>query len=76
LADGVTLGKVRVGKRDLPVVLGKDGRVRVGNFFADDVFREIQDRADAERSLHAYFKQAWGQIEGARPFVDSWHIGA
>lgn len=37
---------------------------------------EVVSRMSAERSLHEFTKQAWPQIEGKRPFVDGWHIGA
>jgi predicted phage terminase large subunit-like protein len=29
---------------------------------------------DAEKSLHAFVKLAWPQIEGNKPFIDGWHI--
>jgi hypothetical protein len=31
---------------------------------------------DAENSLHAFLKLAWTNIEGNKPFIDGWHIGA
>lgn len=41
-----------------------------------DILIEERSRLRAELSLHEFVKQAWKQVEGKRPFVDGWHIGA
>lgn len=37
---------------------------------------EEKETRGAERHLHLFLQQAWGQIEPHRPFRDNWHIGA
>lgn len=37
---------------------------------------QLKSILDAENSLHAFVKLAWSQIEGNKPFIDGWHIGA
>ncbi len=40
-----------------------------------DIFKEIAQRQEAERSLYEFLKQAWVQIEGI-PFVGGWCVEA
>lgn len=62
---------MKIGKID-PAKLPRAEQIKM----LREVQEALAERAAAERSLHEYFKQAWPQIEGARAFVDSWHIGA
>lgn len=68
---------MKVAKHDISkLTTGKDGRLYIGPWPVDYIQKLAADAAAAEESLHAFLKQAWPLIEGARPFVDSWHIGA
>jgi phage terminase large subunit-like protein len=58
------------------LVVGPDGRLKYKGFDVEWVQQELSARMAADKHLHEYFKQAWPQIEGARQFIDSWHIGA
>ncbi len=41
-----------------------------------EIATELLDRARAKECFYEFVKQAWPQVEGARPFVDGWHIKA
>lgn len=43
---------------------------------SEEAAAEILARRNAEDYLHQFLRQAWPTMEGGRPFVDSWHIGA
>lgn len=59
-----------------PVVEERDGELYVGGFKATDIVNLAASWQKAEDSLHEFVRQAWPQVEGGRPFVDGWHIGA
>lgn len=40
------------------------------------ILNELAERADAEKSLLAFLRQAWPHIEGNTPFIGGWHIEA
>jgi len=60
----------------LKLTTDKDGKLRLGPFLVEDIVQKAADFKSATDSLHAFAKQAWPWVEGARPFVDNWHIGA
>lgn len=42
----------------------------------EEAAAEFLDRRRASESLYEFAKQAWAWVEGGKPFVDNWHIGA
>jgi phage terminase large subunit-like protein len=44
--------------------------------FMEVVFERLMKIKGCEWSLHEFVKNAWSQVEGDKPFVDGWHIGA
>lgn len=48
----------------------------VGNDIHINDFIQLRDTFKAELSLHEFLRQAWSHIEGEKPFIDGWHVGA
>lgn len=54
----------------------RDGQLFVQGRSADEWIEHAQQRELAEKNLWAFARQAWTQIEGARPFVPGWYLEA
>ena len=45
------------------------------DFYKAELAR-VEEILKCQDSFHAFVKAAWPVIEGNKPFMDSWHIGA